>query len=168
LALESAEKTAFYDVSAAKIRPTPTPEVPFVVGGRSNAALRRTALLGDGWLATWCSPRRFAEAVELVSQTATEAGRGDVSWQHGLQVWLGVGDTADEGRAHVSKAMERFYQIPFEPFAKYTPCGTPAEIADALRPYVDAGATTLNLTPVGRDSAVELEAVAAIRAELLS
>ncbi len=157
----------FYDLSDAKIRPTPQPEVPFVIGGRSNAALTRTALLGDGWLATWCSPRRFAEAVEMVSDVAADAGRSDVAWQNGLQAWIGVGENADEGRGYVSKAMERFYQIPFAPFSKYTPCGSPAEIADFLRPYVAAGATTLNLTPVGKDSDAELEAVAAIRAELL-
>ncbi len=157
----------FYDLSEAKIRPIADPAIPFIVGGRSNAALDRAGRLADGWLATWCSPRRFAEGVELVTAAAAEAERGPVDWQHGLQLWLGVGDNAEEGRRHVSAAMERFYQIPFEPFAKYTPCGTPAEIAYYLRPFVAAGATTLNLTPVGGDGSAELEAVAAIKAELL-
>ncbi len=156
----------FYDCVEAMIRPQPEPSVPFVVGGRSNAALHRAGRLGDGWLATWCSPRRFAEGIAIAEAEAAEAGRGDVAWQHGMQLWLGVGDNADEGRGFVSEAMERFYRIPFEPFARYTPCGTPAEIADFLRPYRDAGATTFNLTPVGGDRQSELEAAIEIRALL--
>lgn len=156
----------FYDMTDARIRPTPDPGVPLVVGGRSNAAVRRAGRLGDGWLASWCSPRRLAEGIDLAGAAADEAGRENVAWQHGLQVWLGIGDDEHEGRTLVSEAMERFYRIPFEPFSRYTPCGTPGDIAAALRPYVDAGATTLNLTPVGGDGRIEVEAVAAIKAEL--
>lgn len=152
----------FFHGTEAKIRPTPEPAVPFVVGGRSNAALSRAGRLGDGWLATWCSPRRMAEGIAITEAAAAEAGRTEVNWQHGLQVWLGVGDDPDDGRHHVSQVMERFYNIPFEPFARYTPCGTPAQIAEILQPYVDAGATTLNLTPVGADRRIELEAATEI------
>lgn len=156
----------FYDSEAAKIRPTPKPSVPFVVGGRSNAAIERAGRLADGWLGTWCSPRRFAEAVAIATNAAAAVGRPQAMTDHGLQLWLGVGDTAEEGRTHVAAAMQRFYHMPFEPFERYTPCGTPAEIAEFLRPYVEAGAETLNLTPVGGSGAEELEAVAAIKAEL--
>ena len=156
----------FYRFTDGRIRPAPSPPVPFVVGGRSDAAITRAGRLGDGWLATWCSAERFATGVALAATTAAEAGRTNVSWEHGLQVWLGVGDDAADGRRHVSAAMERFYHLPFEPFARYTPSGTPNEIAAFLRPYVDAGATTLNLTPVGGDRGEELQAAAEIKALL--
>ncbi|MGH1488816.1 MAG: LLM class flavin-dependent oxidoreductase [Acidimicrobiales bacterium] len=148
----------FFDVSEAMIRPAPKPAVPFVVGGRSDAAVLRAGRLGDGWLATWCSPRRFAEAVALAETTAADAGRTDVPWQHGLQLWLGVGDNAEEGQRYVADAMERFYKLPYAAFAKYTPCGTPAEIVEFLKPYIEAGATTFNLTTVGATPEIELEA----------
>ena len=45
--------------------------------------------------------------------------------------------------------MERMYRIPFDRFERYTPCGTPEAIADALRPFVDAGCQTLNLAICG-------------------
>ena len=126
----------FFRFRDGKIRPVPDPPVPLVVGGRSNAALERAGRLGDGWLAAWCLPRRFAEGVARVEEVG--AGRG-VDWQHGLQLWLGVGESPAEGRSYVAETMERFYRMSFEPFERYTPCGTAADVAGFLQPYVDAG-----------------------------
>lgn len=150
----------FYDFTDGVIRPTPDTPIPFLVGGRSDAALERAGRLGDGWLAAWCSSTRFRDAVGLVEDRDRTPDGG---WRHGLQLWVGVGADRAEGRAHVAAAMERFYKIPFERFEKYTPCGNAEQIAEFLRPYVDAGATTLNLTPCGADPDVEYETIAAIR-----
>ena len=153
----------FFDFRDAVIRPTPDHVIPFLVGGRSDAALDRAGRLGDGWLAAWCSPTRFRDAVSLVERR-DRIPRG--GWRHAVQLWVGVGATRAEGRAHVAAGMERFYKIPFERFEKYTPTGTAEEIAGFLRPYVEAGATTLNLTPCGADRDVEYETIAAVRALL--
>ena len=64
--------------------------------------------------------------------------------------------------------MEAFYRIGFEAFERYTPMGTPAQIAETLLPYVEAGASTLNLTPCGADRRVEIETIAEVRALLRS
>jgi alkanesulfonate monooxygenase SsuD/methylene tetrahydromethanopterin reductase-like flavin-dependent oxidoreductase (luciferase family) len=150
----------FFDFETGRIRPTPATRVPFVVGGRSDAALSRVARLGDGWLATWCSPKRFAEGTAKIAATATDRR---VSWRHGLQAWIGVGDTPAEGRSHVATAMERFYGLNFELFERYTPVGTPEQIASFLARYVEAGASVLNLTPCGPSRKAEADAVIAIR-----
>lgn len=150
----------FFDFSNGVIRPTPGSPIPFLVGGRSDAALERAGRLADGWLAAWCSPTRFGQAVGLVE------GRDripDGGWRHALQLWVGVGASQAEGRTHVAAGIERFYKIPFERFEKYTPTGNAEQIAEFLRPYVDAGATTLNLTPCGTDPGVEYETIAAVR-----
>ena len=154
----------FFQFQGGRIRPVPDPPVPLVVGGRSDAALERAGRLGDGWLAAWCSPRRFAEGVARVE--AAGAGR-DGEWRHGLQLWLGVGASPEEGRSHVAETMERFYRMSFEPFERYTPCGSAAEIADFLQPYVEAGATTLNLTPCGPDRTTEIDTVAEVKQLLI-
>ena len=62
----------FFDLDAAVISPAP-PAVPVIIGGRSDAAIRRAGRLGDGWLGIWNSPRRFAAAVELAAQEADRA-----------------------------------------------------------------------------------------------
>jgi probable F420-dependent oxidoreductase len=40
----------FFDFPAIKMSPTPTEPVPILIGGHHEAALRRAALAGDGWL----------------------------------------------------------------------------------------------------------------------
>ena len=64
----------FFNVEGAAIRPAPRPSPTILVGGRSDAALRRTGRLGDGWLALWVSPRRYTEGVGLVQEAAEGGG----------------------------------------------------------------------------------------------
>lgn len=154
----------FFHFSEGLIRPTPVEAVPLIVGGRSNAALERAGRLGDGWLAAWCSARRFAEGTKLVESLGRTPVNG---WQHGLQIWVGIGESKEAGREQVATGMERFYQIPFAAFEKYTPVGTPSDIAEFLAPYVQAGAHSLNLTPCGVSGTAEYEAIAEVR-ELLA
>ena len=135
----------FFTLNRACIKPWVSEQIPIIVGGRSNAALERTGRYGDGWVGVWCSPRRYAEALSLVQEAAGAAGRSNVRWQHGYQPWLGVADTREQARAIVAEQMEAFYKVPFEKFERYTPYGTPAEVADQLAPYVDAGCSIMNL-----------------------
>ena len=63
----------------------------------------------------------------------------------------------------MATAMEGFYATSFERFERYTPFGTAEQVAESLAPYVDAGATTLNLTPCGPDRETEIEMTAEIK-----
>ena len=156
----------FFQLEAAQIRPAIEPAVPLIIGGRSDAALHRTAKFGDGWLGAWCSPRRFTEAVEIIDQTAAGHGRDHVAWQHGYQPWIGVGETADEARALVAAAMEDFYKIPFEAFEKYVPYGTPEMVAETLQPYIDAGCSILNMQVVAETTSASIDGLGQIIAAL--
>jgi len=40
----------YYDIPAIKLCPVPTQPVPILIGGHADAALRRAARLGDGWM----------------------------------------------------------------------------------------------------------------------
>jgi len=55
-------------------RPAPGP-IPVWVGGRTPAALERTARRGDGWLPMFLSPERFAEADAELDRRLAAAGR---------------------------------------------------------------------------------------------
>jgi probable F420-dependent oxidoreductase len=148
-----------FQLEQATILPTPTKPVPIVIGGRSDAAFRRTARFGDGWLGLFLSPERYREAVAKVEQLATDAGRDTVDWNHGLHLWCGVGPGSDL----LAESMESLYQLPFERFARYAPFGTPDEIAAYVGPYVDAGMRHLNLGPVAAtpDEAIDFTAAVA-------
>jgi alkanesulfonate monooxygenase SsuD/methylene tetrahydromethanopterin reductase-like flavin-dependent oxidoreductase (luciferase family) len=156
----------FFTLDEVSMRPTPEEPVPLVVGGRSDAALRRAGRLGDGWLGIWTSANRCAEAIRAVEAHAADAGRGEVRWQHGMTFWCGFGRDRATARGRVAPAMEHFYRTPFDRFARYVPQGTPAEIAEFVAPFVEAGATTLNFIPFAGSDEAGVDAVAAVR-ELL-
>lgn len=51
------------------------PHPPILIGGLSNAALRRVVRHGNGWLAVSAPPEKLKERVAVLGQMATEAGR---------------------------------------------------------------------------------------------
>jgi alkanesulfonate monooxygenase SsuD/methylene tetrahydromethanopterin reductase-like flavin-dependent oxidoreductase (luciferase family) len=153
----------FFALEGTAIHPAPTQPVPIVVGGRSDAAVRRAGRLGDGWLGIWVSPDRFAAALDGVARAAAAVGRVDVHWHHGMTVWCGFGQGRAEGQAVVASAMEGLYGLPFSKFDRYVPRGTPADVADALRPYVEAGCRTFNLLAQTADPSGIAEAVGEVR-----
>ncbi len=154
-----------FDVQDAIIRPTPKTPIPVIVGGRSDAALTRTATFGEGWIGVWCSANRFSQAVQSVTEQAEALGRNRVDWMHGYQPWVGL-DSQDSHAAQtaVKDGMEAFYRIPFEKFERYTPSGTPAEVAEQLAPYIEAGSRLFNL----KVCATHAEEEVALGAELVT
>jgi alkanesulfonate monooxygenase SsuD/methylene tetrahydromethanopterin reductase-like flavin-dependent oxidoreductase (luciferase family) len=156
----------FFQLDQAAIVPAPDPPIPIVVGGRSDAAIRRAGRLGDGWFGIWVSARRYAEVIATMESHAADAGRGDVAWTNALNVWCGVADDADAARALVAPMMEGFYQLPFERFEKWSPCGTADDVADFLEPYAEAGCHVFNLILQAASPEAAIEAAAAIRQRL--
>ena len=148
----------FFQFEAAKIVPAPQPPVPVLVGGRSDAAVRRAARFGDGWLGAWCSARRMAEVASVVS-ASRPPGRAAASW-HGLQLWVGFDEDEAAARERLAREMEAFYHVPFAAFERYSPCGTPKQVADFLLPYVEAGCRLFNLKPVAASEELGIDAMA--------
>jgi alkanesulfonate monooxygenase SsuD/methylene tetrahydromethanopterin reductase-like flavin-dependent oxidoreductase (luciferase family) len=157
----------FFRLREARILPVPDPPVPILVGGRSQAALRRAGRMGQGWHAVFVSPERFARASAEVEAIAREAGRTGVDWRHGIQVWCGFDRSRAAALPRLAQALEEFYALPFDSFARYAPAGTPAEVAAALAPYRDAGCTNLNLIPIAPDPEQAIDAVAEVRSRLV-
>ena len=156
----------FFRLDQVRISPAPEPPVPIVIGGRSDAALRRVARHGDGWLGLWVSPARFADAAGLIGKYAAADGRTVAEWQHGMHVWCGLGASAGAARRELSAVMEAFYRVPFGKFERYCPCGTPEEIAASLQPYVDAGCRSFNLIPVADNEQAAIDGADAVRTAL--
>jgi alkanesulfonate monooxygenase SsuD/methylene tetrahydromethanopterin reductase-like flavin-dependent oxidoreductase (luciferase family) len=150
-------------VADALILPTPAEPVPLVVAGRSDAAVRRVGRLGDGWLGIWVSASRYGVVAEQVAEVAHGSGRDGVVWEHGLNVWCGLAATREAARGPLAEGMQAMYQLPFERFERWSPYGTPADVAEFLAPYVDAGCRSFNLIPCGDDPHRLVEDAAEVR-----
>jgi alkanesulfonate monooxygenase SsuD/methylene tetrahydromethanopterin reductase-like flavin-dependent oxidoreductase (luciferase family) len=156
----------FFDLDNAVIAPAPSAPIPIIVGGRSDAAVRRAGRQGDGWLGIWTSPQRFADAVELAAEVAADVGRTEPPTRHGMQVWCGFADSAPAARASVAGAMQSLYRLPFEAFERYCPYGTADDVAAFLAPYVAAGCREFNLIPQSPDPDRGLAEAAAVKLHL--
>jgi alkanesulfonate monooxygenase SsuD/methylene tetrahydromethanopterin reductase-like flavin-dependent oxidoreductase (luciferase family) len=153
----------FFSLRDALIIPAPKPSIPLIVGGRSDAAVRRAGRFGDGWLGIWVSPKRFSSVVEQIDEHATRAGRDPGGFEHAINVWCGFGATRDSARASLAAGMQDFYQMPFEPFERYSPYGTPEEVADFLHPYIEAGCSVFNVIPCATDHETAVSGVSELR-----
>jgi alkanesulfonate monooxygenase SsuD/methylene tetrahydromethanopterin reductase-like flavin-dependent oxidoreductase (luciferase family) len=156
----------FFSLEDARIVPAPSPPIPLIVGRRSDAAVSRAARLGDGWLGIWVSPCRFAAVRDQITREAAAAHRDPSAFEHALNVWCGFGRTPEAAREPLAAQMQRFYQMPFEPFERYSPYGTPEHIAEFLSPYIDAGCSTFNVIPCADDDDSMIAGVGELRALL--
>lgn len=77
--LMSAEKVEhhgkFYDFAPLSIEPRPLEPVPILTGGFSQAALRRAAAKGDGWVGAPLDPVQLLPNIETVLRLVEEQGR---------------------------------------------------------------------------------------------
>lgn len=155
----------FFHIDRGAVLPAQKPTVPILIGGKSEATVRRTVEHGDGWLAMFVSARKFAEFVDIIATHAADTGR-PVPDRHGFEVWCGLADDAATARECVAEKMQQLYKLPFEKFERLCPAGTPEQVADFLRPYVESGARSLTLVPCSPSWEQAVDAVAEVRAHL--
>ena len=128
-------KTANYNLSGdVKVSPMPLqkPRPPILVGGASDAALRRAARLGDGWHASGMTPAAFRAGALAVGNHWKDAGRAG-----GPELTLRVPLLIDGiHRAAVDPALLG---------TRHVVRGSVASVAKELRQYQTAGCSHVAL-----------------------
>ena len=99
------------------------PHPPILIGGLSNAALRRVVRLGNGWLAVSAPPEKLGERLAVLRQMAGEAGRpiSDISLVYKMflgidEPKLGPFDTREPGTgslAQITDDVKRLRELGF-------------------------------------------------------
>jgi probable F420-dependent oxidoreductase len=64
-----------FDFERLELAPVPSEPIPIYVGGHSEAALRRAARLGDGWIGTGATPDEIPGLLKTLRDLRSEAGR---------------------------------------------------------------------------------------------
>jgi alkanesulfonate monooxygenase SsuD/methylene tetrahydromethanopterin reductase-like flavin-dependent oxidoreductase (luciferase family) len=157
----------FFQLQDTRILPVPHPPIPLIVGGRSDASMRRAGTLGDGWIGAFSSASRFAEAVTRVAEHGDRAGRGSVGWQHAMEIWCGFDTNVEAARTRLAETMQRFYGVPYESFERYCPAGRPEHVSEHLAPYLEAGCQTFNLIPIAGSVDEAIEGAVQVKQSLL-
>lgn len=67
----------FYDIPAIKMTPAPTEPLPILVGGHSDAALRRAVVRGDGWMHAGSDADELDRLLDRLNKIRAEEGKAD-------------------------------------------------------------------------------------------
>ena len=145
-------------------KPVQTPAPPIWVGGRSDAALARAGRQGDGWISYVVQPERYKQSLAKIETAAAAAGRSLDNFAKAHLTFITMGrDYESAERMWVARLSQRYAQD-FGPLArKYGIIGTPAQCADQLQRFIEAGCTYFVLDAIcdAADEAEQLERFAA-------
>ena len=72
---------ADYDLPRIKLCPVPSLPVPILIGGHADAALRRAARIGDGWMHAGGDPAELAACLGRLQALRKEYGRENVPFE---------------------------------------------------------------------------------------
>jgi len=99
------------------------PHPPILIGGLSNAALRRVVRHGNGWLAVSAPPEKLRERVSVLERLAAEAGRQLRDFSLVYKLFLDIGeakrgpfDTREPGTgslAEITDDIKRLHDLGF-------------------------------------------------------
>lgn len=67
----------FFDIPSVKMAPTPTEPIPILVGGHSDAALRRAVRRGDGWMHAGGDAEELDLLLDKLAKYRDQEGRAD-------------------------------------------------------------------------------------------
>ncbi len=128
-------------IGAARYVQAPqTAPVPIWVGGSSEAALRRAARLGDGWMPLFLSVGEYGAALERLAKEVDRAGRAPDAVTPSMVLFVSVDGDAARARARGSAWMASLYGIPAKAFDRHLVAGTADEVAATVASYREAGA----------------------------
>jgi alkanesulfonate monooxygenase SsuD/methylene tetrahydromethanopterin reductase-like flavin-dependent oxidoreductase (luciferase family) len=134
---------------------------PVLVGGRSRAALKRAARVGDSWLPMWFTPDVLAERYALLGGLAHDFGRPTPSLA--LLVGVRVEDDADAARSQAAAHLKGQYGIALDVVERWTPLGPAGAVAAELAGYRAVGVEEFVLMPLGSDPLGQYEQLAWVR-----
>jgi len=128
-------------------RPVNDDRIPILIGGTSDAAIRRTAAWGAGWTAGGATADMIGSMIKRVRDEWQHAGRQGEPRLAAL-VYFSLGDDAEgASRAYLSD-----YYAFTGPYAERIAEGalrSDAAVRAAVRAFSDAGVTELYLDPTG-------------------
>ena len=139
------------------------PMPPVWVGGRSEAALRRTARFGDAWLALFLDAQRVGSMREQLTELAAAVGRPAPGVALSIFVQVGEGPAA---REEARRYLEGAYNVDFDRLERYCALGSVAEVVEKLAGLVEAGVEGFVLMPAARDTLAQYEPLAEVAALL--
>lgn len=140
------------------VQPHPARAIPLWIGGQSDAAIRRTAAIGDGWLGSFASPDKAGEAKRSIQAALAENGRTIEDDHYGMSLPMRIGASDDPAVAAVRDRLAgRLPPDERTAFADSFAAGPVDRVIALLRRYVAAGMSKFVMLPLVSDAAGLME-----------
>ncbi|HEX5531213.1 MAG TPA: TIGR03619 family F420-dependent LLM class oxidoreductase [Methylomirabilota bacterium] len=138
----------FYKLDRISIFPKPwqTPP-PIWIGGKSEAAMRRTARLGDGWIPSFITPDEMRAGVQKVHDLAAAAGRQVPEDHFGTLINYAIADSEANALALAQPYVPRG-RVDEATMRQCTAFGPAERLIEKVEEYVKAGASKFILRPL--------------------
>ncbi len=152
----------FYHLENASlgVRPVQNP-LPIWMGVGHPDAIRRAALLSDGWMgAGGSSTEDFRRSVPLLRDALEKAGRDPATFPISKRIFMAVDEKPEIARAELHRWYTEVYHNPAGTDASGIH-GTPEQVRERLQEMIGMGANHLLLNPVSRH-VEQLDALAQI------
>ena len=153
----------YFQTDEVALMPKPIQQpVPIWIGGHTDAALRRTGALGDGWLPSFITPEEFAEGKATIHRYEREARRTIEDDHFGTFILYHIASSREQALARASDHLLRPARLRDRSLDKpYYALGTVADVCAAIEQYLAVGATKFVMRPVGPPEAIadQLEAL---------
>ncbi len=137
-------------------QPAQKPYPPIWIAGRSEAAMRRAALHGDGWYPYLFTVRRLKASNETIRQMAAEAGRDLEGFHWGLNQPTAISQDREEALGLAVANVGQRYVTPDRSAQDIAQAlcvtGTPQDCVQAVEERVEAGVRDFNFGFLGDNS----------------
>jgi probable F420-dependent oxidoreductase len=138
----------FYKLDRVSIFPKPWQMPPPIwIGGKSDAAIKRTARLGDGWIPSFITPEEFRAGVERVKELASAAGREVPEDHFGTLINYAVADSVEAALAMAQPYIQRG-RVDDATMRQCTAFGPPEVLMAKIEEYVKGGGSKFILRPL--------------------
>jgi probable F420-dependent oxidoreductase len=138
----------FFKLDRISVLPKPWQQPPPIwIGGKSDAAVRRTARLGDGWIPSFITPDEFRVGVDRVQTLATAQGREVPSDHFGTLINFSIARTPEAARAAAGPYLPRG-RVDEATMVRCTAFGPAEVLVDRIEEYVKAGGSKFILRPL--------------------
>ena len=140
------------------LRPLPIqkPRPPIWVSGRTDAAMKRAAKYGDGWLPYMYTPEHLANSIEKIKTFGEEVGTDLSDFTFALYIFSAVHEDNDTAVKYAADRLSKQYAQDFSQLVhKYALAGDPDKCKARLQEYIDAGASAVFVSSACPDDYID-------------
>jgi alkanesulfonate monooxygenase SsuD/methylene tetrahydromethanopterin reductase-like flavin-dependent oxidoreductase (luciferase family) len=124
------------------------PHPPIYFGGRSEAILRATGEMGDGWISWAVSSSEFREKISVIRDIASRVGRKPESVKPACNLIVSVSEDYDEARRTAERYVANFFGRSLDDIGDFIVYGEPDDCIDGIEKFIEAGTMHVAFRPM--------------------